>query len=101
MFPDAIVAHDPAAHAVADHDYVAAHWLAKNKVVKRRYAIEVCWRHTEVRGNITQALVGDPATTPLDNLQRVDANSITLWIMLRFGLDFVHFFRGQHLCKSS
>src|SRR5580698_6935176 len=96
MLLDTLVAHDPATHAVADHDYVASDGLAKNQVVKRRHAIEFSWRHSEVQGDITQALIGDPTTVPLDDLERIYANCLALWIMRCFGLDLADFFRRQH-----
>src|SRR6516162_2897415 len=61
MFPHPVVARDPTTHAVADHDYVTPHGLAKNKVVKRCHAIHVSGRHAEMSGDITNALIGDPA----------------------------------------
>src|SRR5215468_3364506 len=68
MFPHSVVARDPTTHAVADHNDVTAHGLAKNKVVKRRHAIHVRGRHAEMSGNFTNALIGNPAAVPLHNL---------------------------------
>ncbi len=79
MLPHPLVAHDPAAHAVADHDYVAAHRLAKYQVVKRSHAIHVRGRHADMSGNIANALIGDPATVALHDLKRVNAEGVAPW----------------------
>src|SRR5262245_51272565 len=68
VFPHSVVARDPTTHAVADHDHVTPHGLAKNKVVKRRHAIHVRGRHAEMSGDVPNALIGDPAAVPLHNL---------------------------------
>ena len=62
---DAVAAHDPAADAVADHDYVTPHRLAKDKVVKCGHAIQVGRGHAQVGSNVAKALIGDPAAVPL------------------------------------
>src|SRR5258705_13706358 len=68
MFPHALVAHDPAAHAVADQDDVASDGLAENEVVKRGHAIYVRRGHAEMSGDITNAFVRNPAPVPLHDL---------------------------------
>ena len=68
MLPHTVVARDPAAHAVADHDHVAPHGLAKNKVVKTSHAIYVRGRHAQVSSDVANALVRDPAAVALDDL---------------------------------
>src|SRR6266700_3199063 len=57
LLANILVAHDPAAHAVADRDDVAADWLAKNQIVKSRDTIQVLYRHPEELGQILQAFV--------------------------------------------
>src|SRR5215469_1404030 len=63
-----LVAHDPAAHAVADHDDVAPHRLAENEVVKGGHAIDVRRGHTEMSGNVADTFIRDPAAVPLNDL---------------------------------
>src|SRR6266545_2177694 len=96
MLPHPVVARDPTTHAVADHDHVTPHGLAKNKVVKRRHAIHVRGRHAEMSGEVTNALIGDPAAVPLHNLERVNTNRFTVWITRRLRVNFVDFISSQH-----
>ena len=69
-----VVAHDPAAHAVADQDDVPAHRLAEDEVVEGGDAVQLVGGHAQAaRATSRDGLVGHPAAVPLHDLQRLDA----------------------------
>ena len=75
MLAQAVVAHDPAAHAVAEHDHVPAHRPAEDQVVERGDAVESAGDISSSSAMSRNALVGDPAAVPLHDLHRIDADA--------------------------
>src|SRR4029077_675683 len=100
MLAHPVVAHHPAAHAVAEHDHMASHGLAKNEVIKGGDTIQVRGRHAEMRGDIIQAFVGHPAPVPLHDFQRINAHRFTCGIVRGLNLDLLDLIRAQHRAAS-
>lgn len=101
VFTDALVAQNPAAHTIANHDDVASNRLAKDQIVECGHSIQIIWRHFEKLGNVTKTLIGHPTAMALDNLHGVNADRLFIGIMRQFGLDLLQFFSVQQSESSS
>src|SRR5665213_3812279 len=101
MFADAIIAHNPAAHAVAEHDHVRAYRLPEDQVVECCNTIQVGGRHLEQFANVADALVGNPSPVPLYDLHGIDTDRFPSGIAGHFSLNLLPLFSRKHLLPFS
>src|SRR5207249_6843618 len=71
-----LVPHDPAAHAVAQHDDVPADRLTEDQVIEGRDAVLLSDGHFDQLGDVAEAVVGYPSTVSLHDAHGFDADSL-------------------------
>src|SRR5262245_25265858 len=100
MLAYAVVAHNPAADAIADENHVLPDWFAEDQVVKGRDAIQFLRRHHQKLGQVPDAFIRDPASVMLDNPQRINADSSILRVVLQLIFNFPSFILSKHCSLS-